>query len=217
MMGKLCESISWRGGCVVEGGRSPAWCYRVGEPFVPGCDHWRPGAELAVEDGWYHLKIFHSDPDRDAARVIREGTAELAILHERPLLVLGYRFGQEVGWADLPFAWHLAVGRGRTPRLDYLSGILFGVSLVDAGTGLIKAQRALPLDAGFAGALSNILRDQAQAPFDARAYTAAVVRHYLDGRNTEARLDRAIARTCFRGSPSTGGPGAGGWPATTSG
>lgn len=197
-MHRLHESLARSGGRIGSNGMGRIGRDRVGEPIVPGRTDWKPGAEFAVEDGWYRLTIFEpgAGAGSAAAHAVREEVAELAVHHERPLLVLAYRFGHSVGWADLPFSWPLAVGQGwaRSPELTCLPGVLVWVSLVEARSGLIRAQRGLLLETRLAAALATVLRDQAEAPFDGFAYSAAVVRHYIDGESTETRVGRAIAR-----------------------
>jgi hypothetical protein len=170
--------------------------YRVGEAFLAGRTRWEAEARFSVEQGGYALTLFLPGVTPEAERAVREEVTELALIYERPLMVLAYRFGQGIPWGDLPYAWPLAEGRGGAapPSADDDASPLLWITLVDAHDGLIRAQRGLPMDGTFARAVGEAIRDQARQPFDGHAYLQAIGDQYLGRRDPLDRLGSAIAR-----------------------
>jgi hypothetical protein len=118
---------------------------------------------------------------------------------EQPLLVLAYRFGQTIPWADVPYSWHLQPEEWRAvpppPDNSPEARALLWISLVSAYDGIIHAQRGVTLSPLFTRALHHAIRTQASMAFDAKECMSAVARVFLGSSTTIDRLPQAIART----------------------
>jgi hypothetical protein len=172
--------------------------YRVGELLQPGRGSWPVGAYFTYSPGGHELTLFHSDIHRDTVNAVSRGQAEFAMIVEAQLLVLAYRFGQSIPWADVPYSWHLQPEEWRAvPPPDHSpeARALLWVSLVGADDGIIHAQRGVTLSPGFTRVLHNTIRTQAMRTFDAEQCTLAIARVFLNYSTTFDRLPLAAART----------------------
>lgn len=186
-------------------GRTGEWfvpAYRVGESFVQGRRWWPAGAEFAFGPPGAELTLFH--PGRPVAPAVVEamqgGPAEFALIVRPGVLVLAYRFGDAIAWADAPYSWHLQpVSRRVVPSAAAVSDpearALLWITLVGAEDGIVHAQRGMTLDPAFTRALNSAVRDQAMGPFNADACASAISSIYGRYPDTTDRLAIAAART----------------------
>ncbi len=183
-------------------GRAVVPAYRVGESFVRGRRRWPSGAEFSFGPAGAELTLFH--PGRPVPPAVVEavqgGPAEFALIVRPGVLVLAYRFGDAIPWADAPYSWHLQpVSRRVVPSAaaigDPETRALLWITLVGAEDGIVHAQRGMTLDPAFTRALNSAVRDQAMGPFNADACASAISSIYGKYPDTTDRLAIAAART----------------------
>jgi hypothetical protein len=178
--------------------RSPRPAYRVGELFHHGRRSWREGAQFSHNPWGYELTLVRSIVDVRSTDDITRGQSEFAVIVDLPLVVLAYRFGESICWADVPYCWHLQPVHGRAiPSVEGSSEAraFLWITLVCAADGIIKAQRGLTLSPDFTRALNATVRAQAMMPFDAAECASAISRVYLTHGSCASRWSIAIART----------------------
>jgi hypothetical protein len=172
--------------------------YRVGELFRPGRCNWPEGAQFSSSPGGHELTLFSSDICEETVHEVSRGRAEFAMIVELPVIVIAYRFGQSIPWADVPFSWHLQpVSWRAVPELNPSpeARALLWISLVGALDGIIHAQRGLTLSPDFTRRLCGAIRAQAMMAFDPEECTTAISRIFLDYPSTVDRLSLAVAQT----------------------
>ncbi len=175
--------------------------YRVGEPYRPGQPPPHDGALLTLDRLGYSLVIVQSALVDSQIETIRQATMELALIVEDPLVVLAYRFGTDVPWESVPYAWPLATAAARNrvlppARTGVDARALLWITLVDSDTGLIAAQRGIVLEPGFTAALNESIRKQVRTAFDGNAYVSAISRVYINHPDvTTLVAQRALIRT----------------------
>ncbi len=176
--------------------------YRVGEPFRSGRTVWPQETFYGIDRDGYLLTLFRTRIATEDREACGRGPVELALIVEEPLAVLAYRFGDAGQWDTIPYAWPLSTGRqGRfVPPARIASGAcaLLWVSLVNAETGLIEAQRGLVLNPEFTLLLNQAIRRQAREPFDAESYVRAIATLHASLPSASGLVQRAVARSSHR-------------------
>jgi len=178
--------------------RSLVPVYRVGELFRQHRWSWPEGSHFSYSPGGHELTVFQAGIHEGMVREVSRGEAEFALIVEAPLLILAYRFGESIAWADASYSWHLqpADWRAIPPEEDSPGErALLWISLVGAADGIIHAQRGMTLSPGFTRALHRAIRSQAQVCFDPHECAAAIARISLNFPSACDRLSLAIART----------------------
>jgi hypothetical protein len=172
--------------------------YRVGEFFRTGQYSWPEGAQFTYSPGGHELTLFRSCIHEDVVNEVRRGEAELALIVERPLIVLTYRFGASIPWNDVPYSWHLQPVSWRViPTVDPSpeARALLWITLVGTEDGVIHAQRGVTLSPSFTRTLHGAIRTQALMAFDPGECTSAISKVFLNYPSTADRLLLAQART----------------------
>jgi hypothetical protein len=172
--------------------------YRVGESFRRGQYSWPEGAQFTYSPGGHELTLFRSCIHEAVVNEVRRGEAELALIIERPLIVLTYRFGASIPWNDVPYSWHLQPVSWRViPTVDPSpeARALLWITLVGTEDGLIHAQRGVTLSPSFTRTLHCAIRTQALMAFDPGECTSAISKVFLNYPSTADRLLLAQART----------------------
>jgi hypothetical protein len=172
--------------------------YRVGESFRRGQYSWPEGAQFTYSPGGHELTLFRSCIHEAVVNEVRRGEAELALIIERPLIVLTYRFGASIPWNDVPYSWHLQPVSWRViPTVDPSpeARALLWITLVGTEDGLIHAQRGVTLSPSFTRTLHGAIRTQALMAFDPGECTSAISKVFLNYPSTADRLLLAQART----------------------
>jgi hypothetical protein len=158
---------------------------RVGQLYEDGRISWPEGAVYRCRRGGHDLILFARGIWPEFEADVARGEAEFALVVDDPLILLGYRFGKDAPWSfAAPFNWHLLPAAERVVPADVelsaesrsrLWSTLW-VTLVDADTGLVRAQRAVALRPEFTRALHQALRDQADRPFSGAEGDRALAR-----------------------------------------
>lgn len=172
--------------------------YRVGEPLQHGRSQWPEGAQYSYGLNGHELTLFLTDINEQLVYDARFGEAEFALIVERPLLVLSYRFGESIPWSDVPYAWHMQSAHCRvTPPVESSpeSRALLWITIVGADDGIIHAQRGMTLAPAFTRTLHDAIRAQASTPFDPDCCATVIGDLFVAHPSTLSRLYLAQART----------------------
>jgi hypothetical protein len=172
--------------------------YRVGEKLRNGRDTWPEGSHFVSSPCGYELTLCHSDINADLIHELRCGQSEFALLVERPVIVLAYRFGQAGIWNDVSYCWHLQPEEWRVVPSVALSPearALLWITLVGSDDGVIHAQRGVTLSPRFTRMLSTAIQHQATKTFDPEECTTAISKIFVSYPTPVDRLALAIART----------------------
>lgn len=161
--------------------------YVTGQLYHPNRTSWPEAVEYNYREGGHALRLFFTSPDPGEVEGAAVGTAEFALLVERDALFLLFQFGggePGVGlpWADASYNWWLNPPEMRTlpnPEPDSEERALLSVFLIDAATGILRAQRALTFSSEFTRALHAAIRKQSRTAWEGpAAYGKALDRLY---------------------------------------
>ena len=173
--------------------------FEVGKPYSART-RWPEGSQYNFRGGGHELLLLFASPSDREVTGVRKAPVELALVVEGPLVVLSHRFGDALPWGDSPFSWHLLPESERVYPPPWEDGspeqrALLAVFLVDAATGILRALRQLTMAPDFTRAIHRAIVEQAQQPWNAAAYDAALERLYQRYPSSEALQVAAIART----------------------
>jgi len=152
--------------------------YSVGRPYNPNRVSWPECVQYNYRGGEHELALFWLAPSAQDIAAVRRGEVELAPLYARPVLYMLYRIEGACGWSDAPYSIHLVPAGERVSPPPESRRTLLHVILVDAGSGIVRALRALSMSPELAAAIYAGVRDQLTAPWDRVAYDAAIARAY---------------------------------------
>lgn len=147
------------------------YLYLVGQPHSPGHTNWPEGSEYSYRRGAHHLRLFFRNPSPHEIEAVQEGKAQFAFTVHRSAILLLFRFGDEDIWGDAPYSWHLVPAAERTlphPPHSPEERALVHVLLVDAHSGIIRAQRYLTFSPDFTALLHDAITKQAVSPWPGR-------------------------------------------------
>lgn len=175
--------------------------YTVGKPYNPHIKHWPVEcAHYTLRRGHHELLMFLARPTDREVESVRQGPAEFALYVEPPVLMLVYRFEPGLPWSDAPCSIHLVPPDERELPAAIETEetrALLRVLLIDAGTGILLAIRAVSLSPTFTSALHAAIRAQAVAEWDHLAYDAKLAA--IRCRAEPAELARVAAVRCRGG------------------
>jgi len=146
--------------------------YRVGDLYVDNRTHWPELAQYNCRGGEHELILFFDRPTSKEVQAVSKERAEFALFVERSLIVMVYRFGQEVPWSDAPYSIHLVPREERVvpPTPEPGMRAILHIILVDASSGIIRAMRGLSMSAEFTQALHHAIQEQAEMSFTRADY-----------------------------------------------
>ena len=172
--------------------------FEVGKPYIAGRVNWPEGAEYNYHAGAHELRLFINSPSPKEIAAVSNWTSEFALAVEPPVILFLYRFVYGIDWRDAPYSWHLVPADQRTlpdPEGPE-TGAPLHVILVDAGSGLVRALRAVTFSPEFTRTLHGAIRVQAESPWPGQAaYDAAVADLRLSYLNFADLRRRAVAHT----------------------
>lgn len=157
--------------------------YLVGEPYRVGCTSWSEASRYTYRfDGHELILLVRGVTARQEAD-LRGGTIDLALVTDEREIVLCACFGASLPWShSLPFHWHEVpqVQRGMPPSPESSPNLhaQLQVTLVEADTGLVRAQRTVLLTPPFTSALNAAIRGQAEHPTGSGHAEGSVARIY---------------------------------------
>lgn len=166
---------------------------RVGQLYNPSVRSWTEGNQYNFRGGAHELLLFLEDPSRHEIDAVRKGPCEFALYVEPPLISLCYQFadarGHGLPWSDANYSFHQV--REKLPDEAQLpigweegspeTRALLDVILIDAASGIVRAQRAVTWSPEFTRAIHRAIREQAHRPWDAAEYARAqreLYQHY---------------------------------------
>ena len=181
--------------------------YITGQIYHPGRTSWPEAVEYNYREGAHELRLFLASPSAGEVAGIEAGPAEFGLLAEKEAIFLLFQFGggqpgQGLPWSDAPYNWWLNPAEMRTlpnPEPGEQERALLHIFLVDAESGILRAQRALTFSPAFTAALHSAIRRQARQAWDGQAaYDKALGRIYRRHPDAAAMLAGADAR-CMGG------------------
>lgn len=143
-----------------------SYSYKVGELYNPQRRQWPEGHNLRLSTAGAELVLFLLRPTSREVQEIRRGTAAYALVTGRRVAVLAFRYGS-LPWSDQPYE----VWRERDDERGELPGepgqrLLLHTVLVDAATGIIRAQRAATMSPEMSDRLRGMVCAQLAIPHD---------------------------------------------------
>lgn len=180
---------------------------RVGQLYIPGRTSYPEAVQYNYRSGGHELLMWLANPRESEVEAVRAGPCQFALLTWRDVIFFLYRFEHLRGgipWSDAPFSIHLVPPDQRTLPAP-LSEIahdpdearaLLQIILVDAGTGIVRALRAVTLSPAFTAALHAAIRAQAERPWPGdAAYDAQIQAAYAAYPSTRQMVKAAQSRT----------------------
>jgi len=170
----------------------------VGKPYPPGRDSLPEAVQYNFRSLLHELLLRLKNPSRGEIESVRTGEAEFALFVHRSAIFLLYRFGDAVDWSDAPYSWHLVPPEQRElpqPTATSETRTLLQIILVDAGTNVVRATRAVTLSLEFRRILADAITKQASEPWTEKTYAADVADAYVRWPTTGDMVAAAIART----------------------
>jgi len=166
----------------------------VGKLFISGKTSWPEGVWCEHTPTGPLLLFAYRNPSAKEIQAARTGKVELALYEDPPVLFILHRVEGLEGWADCPFSIRMYTEPAPLPeQIPDGSGLGLHIALIDAGTGILKAQRLVGTSTEFARALCAAVQRQLEAPFSEVAYHKRINQVYQE-LTTEQLLARAIAR-----------------------
>lgn len=173
--------------------------YRVGQPYNPRVSSFPEGANYNWRSGAHELLLLFHRPTPAEVLAVRRGRADFGLVVSGDLLLLLYRFDPAVLWSDAPYSIHLLEPAERViPDTTGLTEphALLTVHLIDAGTGILRANRVVSLSPAFTAALHLAIREQAERAWPGAAeYDAQLADLYRRHPTTSDLLKVARALT----------------------
>jgi hypothetical protein len=157
--------------------------YHVGKPYVVGCTLWPEASLYAYRlDGHELILLVRNVTARQEADLCA-GTIDLALVADEREIVLCARFGASLPWShSAPFHWREVPQdqRGMPPSPESSPNLhaQLRVTLVEADSGLVQAQRTVFLPRRFTSVLNAAIRIQARLPANSDRAKWSVARIY---------------------------------------
>lgn len=172
----------------------------VGKPYTPHITNWSEGAFCHFVGGHYELIVSMRHPKPAEIMAARKGEAEFALVYERGVIFLLYRFGAALPWSDAPYSsWLLRPDQRPCPptELSTETRLALIVTLIDAADrGTVKALRFITFSPAFTASFYDALRRQTGERWAGQAaYDRTLSDLYRQFPTTKSLLKRAIART----------------------
>jgi len=175
--------------------------FSVGEPYSQHITTWTEGSFCDFRIMHYELIMSLRRPEPAEILAARKGDAEFALVYERGIIFLLYRFGTALLWSDAPFSLWLLPPHERpcpptAPNAETRVALM--VTLIDAADkGRVKALRMTTFSPAFTATFFNVLRHQAneQQWIGKAAYDRTLAELYRQFPTTKSLLTRSLART----------------------
>jgi len=170
----------------------------VGKPYIAGRASIEPRGEYNFRGGQHELVLAFSGLDSREVEAVREDDAEFALVVSGDAIFFLYRFGDEIGWSDAPYSWHLVPADQREqPEMpaNVETRALLSIVLVDADHNIVQALRAVTFSPEFTRKLHAAIRHQAGRPWNRAVYDRELREAYKRWPTTESMLRAEIART----------------------
>lgn len=152
----------------------PSRITAIGDEYLPNKTHWNEGNFYCYSQGSHNLLLACNNPTKREIEGVDSGEIDIRLYTEKNVVLLVFRFTPGFPWQDAPYSWYLVPEPSRTyPHL--LSGnieTILNIDLIDACTGILKAQRIARLGHGFSNSLHQAILDQINMPDSRSQYDA---------------------------------------------
>jgi hypothetical protein len=173
----------------------------VGEPYHPTTRQWPETPHLRLTTAGCELAVFFTSPTTREVEAVQRGKTKFAWIDSEHTAVLAFRFGDGVPWSDTPYTPHhehsdtpagLPAGEGH---------LVVVVVLVDAGTGIVRAIRAVTWPPRFVGTVRRSVDRLLAVPFSPEAADAALAALYARYPSTAELVRQRADVVCTGGTP----------------
>jgi hypothetical protein len=173
----------------------------VGELYNPNRRSYSETPLLRVVRGHpVELVLFYESPTEIEIADIGRGRAKFAWVTSDHVAVLGFRFGGQ-RWSDVPYSPHLEdLGSQRAGIEPGQANTPVHVVLVDAATGVVRAQRLLTWPQQFGDAVRTAVDRLLDTPFSRQAHDAGVSALYSRYPDTAKMVRERADVTCTGGT-----------------
>ena len=173
--------------------------YRVGELYSPGHTAWPEGVDYNYRSGGHELRLFYHDPTPKEIEYIRVGAAQFAVVADKDLLFLCYKFG-DGPWSDAGFSPHFLpeAERGTPPATPATpkTRALLSILLIDAATGILRVVRTVTFSPAFTHTLHQLLIAQAARPWPGEVAYRKQALAFYKGAGSHRMATELAAATC---------------------
>lgn len=127
----------------------------------------------------HELRFFQRRVSRLKLRSFYDDQIQLRLIELERILVLLHCLGQDFAWDYIDYSYHLDDPTERSIPPTDLESATFRTTLIDAGSGIVKAVRLHDLSKDFTQALHNTIADQARSPVISYQDVHQIMRQYL--------------------------------------
>lgn len=160
---------------------------KVGELYLADHTRYEEGARYTYSQGAHDLVLFWSEPSVAEITGFRSQPIEVGLYHNGPAAFLLYKIDQVCEWSDVAFnVRRLADAERQLPDEPTGERARFRLTLVDTGSGIIRAKRLVSLDKVMTQALRHTMLEQASQTFNQTLYDIAVQETYARFPDTDA-------------------------------
>lgn len=146
----------------------------IGEQYEANVTDWPEGCHYNFDEAGHWLHLMWSNPIDLEISSVQSGRAQFGLYLHDTVIFLLHQFG-ETPWNEAAYSIHLVARERRClPEMDSNLHALLKVILIDSGTGIVKAIRALTFSAEFTYRLHRAIEWQSKQPWDASKHTEIV-------------------------------------------
>lgn len=146
--------------------------FEVGKLFEEGKTRYEEGTRFSFDQSGGVLLLTYDRPTAKEIEEIRKGDLRLGILKKAGIIFLLFKFGSQP-WIDASYTCHLSQPYVFDPVEDN-TGYGMMVYLVDASTGILKANRLIGLPTKMSKLFTEYVIEQQEKPFNKINYYNAI-------------------------------------------
>jgi hypothetical protein len=167
----------------------------VGQRLFPNKNSYPEGVAFEYTQSGPMLIIAFRNPKPSEIEAAKSGKLEMAFYESGPIIFVMVKIKGMGGWMDAPFSIRIYDQRGATfdwsDSIGEGQGLGVHIVLVDANTGIVKAQRLIGTSTEFAHGLRAAIMRQYEMPFSVTEYDATIRKIYqnLSSEDMAARAD----------------------------
>lgn len=154
----------------------------VSERLLPDKTSYPEGVMFEYTKSGPMLIISMRNPTPGEIEAAKSGKLEMALYELKPVIFILVKIKGMGGWMDAPFSIRMYDSKGITfdwsEPINEGQGLAVHIVLVDANSGIVKAQRLIGTSTAFAKGLRAAIMRQYEEPFSVKDYNAAIDRVY---------------------------------------